>query len=597
MKILAPFNEASPSRTDYLIGGLIFLVALVVFWFSPVHQVSDSDFSMLLSQNLLEHGSFKLDQHLTPRPQPVAHDDYVEVGTYQLELVHDHVYYFFPPGSSVLSFPYVALLRVFGIKAKDASGTYGEMTIQTSLAALLMAALALFFFYTARLILGTFWSSIIALGGVFGTQVWSTASRGLWTHTWELLLIGIVVFLLVSHESGKGKLRSVLLATLLAWAYFVRPTSSIAIVAIAVYLFLYYRRSLVWYVLTLAIWFAGFTAYSWHNFGKLLPSYYAASRLNFVVFKTALAGNLASPSRGLLIYVPWILFTAYLLVRYRRSLDCRRLVWLSLVILTGNLIVVSSFSHWWGGRSYGPRLTTDLVPWLVLLTILGVKAMLQARAQGKSPALRWRAEFALGALLLALGIFINGRGATAVSTLRWNDYPKDNAAMEAKIWDWQQAQFLAGLVAPSPPQNYPELAGGNRIDLATTAADRYLWHGWGRPEAGFRWTDGQDANVIFAWDPTGDLNLRMNFAPLIVPGRISEQILQIELNGQAVETVRLNEPEYKELDLVLPKAALKQQNILTFRLPNATSPESLKLSIDQRQLGLAVKWMVFSATQ
>ena len=551
---------------------------------------------MLLSQNLLEHGSFKLDQYLTPRPQPLAHDYYVEVGTYQLELVNNHVYYFFPPGSSVLSLPYVALLRSFGINAKDASGTYGEMTIQTSLAALLMAALALVFFCTARLVLTTLWSSIIALGGAFGTQVWSTASRGLWTHTWELLLIGVVIFLLLESETGRRKLKPVLLATVLAWAYFVRPTSSIALAAVFVYLLLCHRRALMWYALMLAVWFAGFIAYSWHNFGKILPSYYAASRLNFSGFTTALAGNLISPSRGLLIFVPWILFSMYLLVRYRHYLGCRRLVWLSLAILAGNLIVVSSFPHWWGGRSYGPRLTTDLLPWLVLLTIIGVKAMLKWRSehQGNVSLVTWKIELALGALLLALSIFSHGRGATSDSTLRWNDYPKDDAAMEAKIWDWKQAQFLAGLVAPPPPPNYPQLFTITRIEMATPAADKFLWHGWGRPEAGFRWTDGKEANVIFALDSISDLGVRMHLAPLIVPGRINEQLLQIEVNGQAIETVTLNEQNYRELDFDLPKAALKQQNILTFRLPNATSPESLRQSIDQRQLGLAVKWIEFS---
>jgi hypothetical protein len=573
-------------------GGLIFLVALVVFWFSPVHQVSDSDFSMLLSQNLLEHGSFKLDQYHSP--QTLVHDDHVEVGTYQLELVNNHVYYFFPPGSSVLSLPYVALLKSLGINAKDPSGTYGEMRIQSSLAALLMATLAVVFFCTARLVLSTLWSSIIALGGAFGTQVWSTASRGLWTHTWELLLIGIVIFLLLESETGKRKLKPALLATVLAWAYFVRPTSSIAIAAVFVYLLLYHRRALVWYALTLAVWLAGFIAYSWHNFGKLLPSYYAPSRLNFAVFPTALAGNLISPSRGLLVYVPWVLFSTYLLVRYRRYLDFRRLIWLSLLIVTGNLIVVSSFPNWWGGRSLGPRLTTDLVPWLALLTILSVRAMLQARAEGKVGAQFWKIELALGALLLALSIFFQGRGATSANTLRWNDYPKDDAALEAKIWDWKQAQFLAGLVEPPPPQNYPQLSTVTRIEMATPAADKFLWLGWGRPEGGFRWTDGKEANVIFALDSISDLGVRMHMAPLIVPGRINEQLLQIELNGQAVETVTLNEQHYKELDFDLPKTALKQQNILTFRLPNATSLESLKLSIDQRQLGLAVKWIEFS---
>jgi hypothetical protein len=407
------------------------------------------------------------------------------------------------------------------------------------------------------------------------------------------LLLGLIIFLLVSHETCKNKLRPVLLATLLAWAYFVRPTSSIAIVAVSAYLLIYLHRSLVCFASTLAIWFAGFIIYSWHNFGKLLPSYYAANRLNSGVFKTALFGNLISPSRGLLIYVPWICFTLYLLARYRRYLELPRLVWLALAIMTGNLIVASSFPLWWGGRSYGPRLLTDLVPWLVLLTIIGVRAMMQAREQEKASRLRWRAEIALGGLLLAFGIFINGRGATALSTLRWNDYPKDDAAMEAKIWDWKQAQFLAGLVALPPPQNYPQLSSVTRIDLATTEADKYLWHGWGRPEAGFRWTDGKEANVVFALDPRGDVKVRMNCAPLIVPGRINQQTLQIELNGQTVETVTLNKPEYKELDLILPQTTLKQQNILTLRLPNATSPESLHLSIDQRQLGLAVQWIEF----
>jgi len=189
---------------------------------------------MLLSQSLLEHGGFKLDQYFSPRPPAVTHDDYVEVGTYQLELAQDHIYYFFPPGSSVLSLPYVALLRLFGIRAKDASGTYGEMRLQTSLAALLMAALALVFFYTSRLVLDIGWSSVISLGGVFGTQVWSTASRGLWTHTWELLLMGVVVFLLLLIETGRHKPGPAFLATLLAWTYFVRPTSSVAILAITV---------------------------------------------------------------------------------------------------------------------------------------------------------------------------------------------------------------------------------------------------------------------------------------------------------------------------------------------------------------------------
>jgi hypothetical protein len=576
------------------IGVLVFLVALAVFWFSPVHQISDSDFSMLLSQNLIEHGSFQLDRYLIPRPQPVTQHDHVEIGKYQLELVNDHVYYFFPPGTSLLSLPYVALLKVFGINATDESGTHGELTIQTSLAALLMAVLALVIFSTSRLLLSEVWSAVIALGLVFGSQVWSTASRGLWSHTWNLLLLVLVIFLLVRVESRKHSLRPVLLASLLAWAYFVRPTSSIALAMIGLYVFLYYRRSIAVYAMTLAAWFTGFFIYSWHNFGKLLPSYYAANRLDFAVFKTALAGNLLSPSRGLLIYAPWIFFTTYLLVRYRRYLSLRRLVWLSLAILAGDLIVASAFSFWWGGLSYGPRLTTDLVPWLVLLSILAVQAWLRSRDEqpGKNSFI-WKAELWAGALLLAFSVFANGRGAMSASTLRWSEYPRDDAGIQAKIWDWRQAQFLAGLVEPTLPRNFSPIANATVIDMASPDADRYLWLGWGLPENGFRWTTGKEARLVFGLEAVDDLALQMNVAPLLVSGKVNEQVLQIELNGRLLNSAVLNKQEYVDLTVTLPRAALQKQNVLTFRLPQATSPESLGLSIDQRQLGLAVKRLEF----
>jgi len=44
-----------------------------------------------------------------------------------------------------------------------------------------MAGLAVIFFYTSRLVLPLTWSIVIALGGALGTQIFSTASRVLWT--------------------------------------------------------------------------------------------------------------------------------------------------------------------------------------------------------------------------------------------------------------------------------------------------------------------------------------------------------------------------------------------------------------------------------
>lgn len=226
-------------KPDSLMGPLIFVLTLTVFLLSPVRQVTDSRYSMLLTQSLLERGSFRLDHYALPRHEPGLDETFFKQGDYRLEAARGHIYYYLPPGSSVLSAPFVALLNAFGISAVGVDNAYdhrGEVQIETYLAAFLMAALSCIFFYTARLILPTGWSVFVALGGGLGTQVYSTASRALWSHTWGSLLLGIVVFLLLRLESRQRGPSPVLLASLLSWLYFIRPTFAVSIIGVSVYL-------------------------------------------------------------------------------------------------------------------------------------------------------------------------------------------------------------------------------------------------------------------------------------------------------------------------------------------------------------------------
>src|SRR5207253_3149880 len=154
-------------------------------------------------------------------------------------------------------------------------------------------------YHTAHLLLPRSWSITVALGGALGTQIWSTASRGLWTDTWGLLLSGIIIYLLLAHETEKRRLNPILLATLLAWVYFVRPTNAVQVLVVTVYILFYQRRLFVKLALIGAFWLALFIIYARHNFGQWLPSYYMATRMKFDTFVTALAGHLVSPGRGL----------------------------------------------------------------------------------------------------------------------------------------------------------------------------------------------------------------------------------------------------------------------------------------------------------
>src|SRR5713226_8943839 len=102
------------AKQSFLIAASIFFVTGSIFWYSRVRQVTDSSYSMLLSESLIHRHSFALDSYALPRGDPVWFGDYFKYGDiYQLEVVNGHIYYFFPPGSSLLSIPFVVVMNGF----------------------------------------------------------------------------------------------------------------------------------------------------------------------------------------------------------------------------------------------------------------------------------------------------------------------------------------------------------------------------------------------------------------------------------------------------------------------------------------------------
>ena len=146
-------------KTDPIGAWLVFLTTLIVFLFSPVRHLADSKFSMLLSERLLSNHRFSLDRRALPSIPPKEDGEILAQGKnipYQIELVRGKFYYWYPPGTSILSIPYVAAMNAIGVSATDRNGVYneaGDTTLQAGLAALLMAGLALITFYTSRLLL------------------------------------------------------------------------------------------------------------------------------------------------------------------------------------------------------------------------------------------------------------------------------------------------------------------------------------------------------------------------------------------------------------------------------------------------------------
>lgn len=427
----------------------MFVVMLLIFLMSPVTGMYDGRFALLLSDGILHHSSTHLNYYKLPGPIPINGPCPPQLGDgiplYQVDRLDGNVVYCYPNGGSILAVPFVALMETIGLRPASPSGTYnllGEGIMQMLLAALLMAVLACVIFLTARLLLGASSSVLVALGAGLGTQIWSSASRTLWPQTWLIFLAGWVIYLLLKCECRGTKMRPVVLATLLSWMFFVRPMGAIAVACVSIYMLLRYPKNFVLFAATGALWFAGFLLYSRMTFGVLVPPYYLDVPRDWSNIPTALAGILISPSRGLFVFVPVTAFVLYLLVRYWRFVEPKPIAILAIAVAALHTALLAVWPVWWGGCSYGPRLLMDSVPWLAALAILGLAA--QSSARSGAPR---RLEAAIGAALLMVSVFMNGRGAISSSCVKWNDTVDVDRHPE-RIFDWSYPEFLAGLISP-----------------------------------------------------------------------------------------------------------------------------------------------------
>lgn len=435
---------------DIAIASVLFATLGALYHQSPVRYPSDSLYTVLLSEQLLLNQSFDLSVYFTPWADS-SHYPKASRDTGLPRHVRRHrgaLHHIYPSGSSVLSVPLLAGLRGLGFSTLTADGRYsakGELKIQAALASLITAATATVLYLMARQLLPTSWSLVITLAAALGSQLWSIASRVLWSHTWGLLLLSSALWLLLRSESLKMNkpLHPVWLASLLSWSFFVRPTAIAAIVPITVWMLWRYRRHALVFLATGGAWFAGFLIHSQTVFGRWLPAYYQrGERLGLDTLDLGLAANLASPGRGLLVYSPWLLFTLYLVIRHGRRLPHRGLAFTAAAAISCHILIVSSNSNWWAGTTYGPRFTTETIPFWVLLTVLGWRAALDHVS-----ATRWHHRLAWAAALALLipSWTFHGAGAWSKSWVPWNSLPTQIAWQPKRVFDWQEAQFLWAL--------------------------------------------------------------------------------------------------------------------------------------------------------
>jgi len=579
------------------------LLAAVIYYASPILQVTDGRYSLLLSEAILGGHGFELDAWFQRPLDPAQHPSLEPHGLPYVVAEHrGHIHLRNPPGTALLSLPAVWLFHRIGWSCTGEDGQYrhaGEDAMQRVLAALVSGATVTIGAMIAMALVPIRVALLLSLALAFASPMWSIMSRSLWSQTWATLLMFVAVGLVVRSD-GRGRHWSPwLLGTVLTWVYFTRASVSLQIVVISLW-----ALALCWprerwamaglkLALTGGAWLLLFVASSYAIFAQALPIYYTQHQEMFSLahFWTSGSRLLVSPSRGLFLYWPWALPILYLGGRYGH-LSGQRTTQIAAFLGIALQLLLLSFFPGMGGFAYGARFPADALVWWFLLACLGIGGW-QAST---TPEQRRPVRIVLFAAL-ALGILIHARGALDFRTWYWNQFPASVTKHPERVWDWRYPQFLAGWIPIPIPESLPPLRLGEPLAAGTQDSLRYLWNGWTMwPGGTFQWSEGKDAQIIFALDADDAARatkLTLEFFPYLVAGKLDAQDIVATWNGTMLGNRLVNTPGIQLYEWNLPAGVAAERNEVRLSLPNATSPAELAESDDTRQIaiGLVRLWV------
>ena len=589
---------------------VVFLTCDAVYQSAPVHQLTDSQYTVFQTELGLDHGAWTMDGHMSmPRfgatHEPLPYHQGVWGLPYQLQVVQGdagkRVVHWYPPGTSVVVTPLYWLAREARwlaphIDMDDFNGT-AEEPAQALLAGWLTAAFAVAVFVLARGWLSIPWSLAVAWALGLGTMALSTQSRGLWSSTsavsFQMLAVAEVVR--PQRVADPRPLRPWLLATWLAWAWFCRPSEAIHIVLVALFVLWQARRHFLSLAAVGGAWLLAFLAWSHTTYGTWLPDYYRHGHLTTAHVGTSLLANTFSPGRGFVVYAPMSLGVLVLLLLFRRALQHRPLLVLAGAAMAAHLALLGVYPTWWAGHAYGARFCVELLPWLALAAVI---ALASAQAVGRGQPEHqpvWRMSAGVWVLSALAGVAIHLPGAWVAESFEWNVAPIDvNTHPEDAVWNWRYPPFLAGTIGWPTVEPLPVWPLGTPVHFGLGGQDQpFLLERWAGPEQGLRWAYGPRARLAFAVPQPSALTWTFD-AHTYCPAEACDQAFVVRWNGHALDRFHIRDHHVVRYTGHVRAAWVERTNIVTIELLNPISPHDAVGTRDVRPLGLAMRTMTLT---
>jgi hypothetical protein len=315
------------------------------------------------------------------------------------------------------------------------------------LSASILASLATVLMYLIFQREGSRWSLPMAVVFAFGTNTWMISSQALWQHGTGELLIALALLLVVSSPSP---MRTALLGAVCVLMAANRPPDALIAGAIILFIIWSRGRTAAWLLAGAAIPLAALLYYNINFIGHIAGAYALAKPYKFFTLNlSGVAGLLVSPTRGLFVFSPFLLFLPVGLIQRLRTPGSKGLVFVLGFAVIAQILVYSQ-ADWRAGVSWGPRWLTNLLPILVWML-------------APAPLVLRRPVRDVFILLMLTSIGVQSIGAfwyTKTSDERI--FAGDSTSMNA-AWDLQNIPFLVELSHP-PAKGELQCAARGAID-------------------------------------------------------------------------------------------------------------------------------------
>jgi len=443
-------HELRSFRIDRKIG--LFCSCLLIFSFTLfVYRANhgflytyDSAPNSLFLFNLLQHHTLMFD----------AFDKgyfYAFGASYVFEHApNGHLVPIFPIGAALLTAP--VFLFDYGFATMNApfpditsiAFEGSRLGYEKDAATIVGAVAAVLFFLTARLLAPVVPALVATIAFAFGTEMWTIGSQALWQHgSVNLVLLAMTYALLRAAQSRNVPTSVSWLVIAGACAGFlpvIRPTALAFSLAGLAFAYLESRRKSWRFVAGAFFGLAPGLLWNEFVFHSLIGGY--AVNENGYIFSlhqllVGISGLLISPSKGLLVYTPFVILSALGAVRAarERTPEGRLLICLSLACV-GTFANYGFFRGWEGGASLWAAFLTDLSCTCALLLTYALPR--RTFGSGRRRAL---IAYAGIAVVLCYCVAVQIVGANGEPESAWSSVPEDLTFHPERVWQISDTQI------------------------------------------------------------------------------------------------------------------------------------------------------------